>query len=152
MIIDALVNLKKYTCLFPSLQLVADYLVSHPLESLTEGRHTVSGEDAWVSVQTCQPQSRQDARLEVHRVMMDIQIPIGGVEEHGFCPLDEDTIASAAYDEQADISFVSVPACTYFRIHPGMFVIYMPGEGHAPAITDIPFRKAVFKIKNQNNI
>lgn len=149
MIIDTLDNLHKYIGLSPLLSNVVDYLSTHSLESLPDGRHDVLGEEVWVNVQTCQPRSRQEASLEVHREMMDIQIPLGGEEEHGFLPLAQESVGSAPYDAHADISFLPLSPQGYFRVLPGQFVLYLPGEGHAPAITDTPLKKAVFKVKYQ---
>ncbi len=149
MVIDTLDNLYKYIGLCPSLQTVVGYLLSHPLETLADGKHEVAGAEVWVNVQTCQPRTREQAPLEVHRDMMDIQIPIDGPEEHGFAPLTEEQVLSAAYDQEADISFLSNSPQAYFNVCPGQFVLYLPGEGHAPAITDNLLKKAVFKVKYQ---
>lgn len=149
MVIDTLDNLHKYTGLCPSLQTVVGYLLSHPLETLADGKHEVAGAEVWVNVQTCQPRTREQASVEVHRDMMDIQIPIDGLEEHGFAPLTEEQVLSAAYDQEADISFLSISPQAYFNVCPGQFVLYLPGEGHAPAITDNLLKKAVFKVKYQ---
>ena len=140
MVIDTLDNLHKYIGLCPSLQTVVSYLLSHPLETLVDGKHEVTGTEVWVNVQTCLPRTREQAPLEVHRDMMDIQIPIGGPEEQ---------VLSAAYDQEADISFLSNSPQAYFNVCPGQFVLYLPGEGHAPAITDNLLKKAVFKVKYQ---
>ncbi len=149
MVIDTLDNLHKYIGLCPGLRAVVDYLSSHSLESLQDGRHDVAGEEVWVNVQTCQERSRAEAPLEVHREKMDIQIPLDGQEEHGYSPVAQATLLSATYDEQADISFLPLQPQVYFTVLPGQLVLYMPGEGHAPAITDRPLRKAVFKVKYQ---
>lgn len=149
MVIDTLDNLHKYSGLCTGLSLVVDYLSSHPLQELSDGRHVVSDDTVWVNVQTCSPRSRENAPLEVHREMIDVQIPLDGAELHGYAPLTCSQVSSASYDAQADISFLSVPPSNYFAVPPGMFVLYMPGEGHAPAITDLPLRKVVFKVKYQ---
>lgn len=149
MVIDTLDNLQKYIGLCPSLQTVVSYLQSHPLETLADGRHEVAGTEVWVNVQTCQPRTREQAPLEVHRDMMDIQIPIDGPEEHGFAPLTEEQVLSAAYDQEADISFLTNSPQAFFNVCPGQFVLYLPGEGHAPAITNSLLKKAVFKVKSQ---
>ncbi|MGN0233379.1 MAG: YhcH/YjgK/YiaL family protein [Bacteroidaceae bacterium] len=151
MVIDTLDNLHKYSGLCTGLGLVADYISSHPLQDLSEGRHIVSGDAIWANVQTCPPRFRADAPLEVHREMMDVQIPLDGPEQHGYAPLAWSLVSSSLYDAQADISFLPVPPKCHFTVNPGMFVLYMPGEGHAPAITDIPLRKVVFKVKYQTH-
>lgn len=149
MIIDTIDNLHRYASLCPLLRDVVDYLSAHPLESLPEGKYEVRGADVWVNVQTCPPRTLEEAPLEVHHAMMDIQIPLDGEEVHGFRPLTEDELCAATYDSQADISFPSLPPHTYVSLRPGQFVIYLPGEGHAPAITHSPLKKAVFKVKYQ---
>ena len=118
MVIDTLDNLHKYIGLCPSLQTVVSYLLSHPLETLVDGKHEVAGTEVWVNVQTCLPRTREQAPLEVHRDMMDIQIPIDGPEEHGFAPLTEEQVKSAAYDQEADISFLSNSPQAYFNVCP----------------------------------
>lgn len=149
MIIDTIDNLRRYICLCPLIQSVVDYLSSHSLEDLTDGRHEVSGEDVWVNVQTCPLRAIEDVPLEVHRQMMDIQIPLDTQEVHGFSTLTDSELRSASYDVRSDISFFSIPPQTYFSLSSGQFALYLPGEGHAPAITDRPIRKAVFKVKYQ---
>ena len=89
MIIDTLDNLHKYFGLCPGLDVVADYLSSHSLETLSEGRHAISDDTIWANVQTCTPRSRENAPLEVHRDMIDVQIPLDGPEQHGYAPLTE---------------------------------------------------------------
>ena len=64
-------------------------------------------------------------------------------------PLTEEQVLSAAYDQEADISFLSNSPQAYFNVCPGQFVLYLPGEGHAPAITTNLLKKAVFKVKYQ---
>ena len=150
MIIDTLDNLHKYFGLCPGLDVGADYLSSHSLETLSSGRHAISDDTIWANVQTCTPRSRENAPLEVHRDMIDVQIPLDGPEQHGYAPLTDTQLSSASYDAQADISFLPVSPKGYFTVAPGMFVLYMPGEGHAPAITDVPLRKVVFKVKYLN--
>lgn len=152
MITDTLDNLHKYTGLSPLLARVVDFVSSHVLENMPEGKHEVEGEDVWVSIQTARPRSREQAPLEVHREMMDIQIPLEGKEEQGFLPLSRATVLSASYDARADISFLSLLPQEYIMVSHGQFVLYLPGEGHAPGISENPFKKAVFKVKYQNTL
>ena len=150
MIIDTLENLSRYLSVCPNMQKVLDYLACHSLASLPDGKTVITEDNAWVNVETCRPRAKDEARIEVHRLMADIQIPLTGVETHGYSPLSSAQIFGADYNADADISFLSVSPQTYFSVSPGEFVLYLPGEGHAPALTKEPLRKAVFKVKYQN--
>lgn len=147
MIIDTLDNLTRYLTVCPNIQAVLDYLACHSLESLPDGKTVISGDDVWVNVETCGPRTKDEARIEAHRLMADIQIPLSGTETHGYSPLSSTQMDASDYDTRADISFLSVSPQMYFCIKPKEFVLYLPGEGHAPAITNEPLHKAVFKVK-----
>lgn len=153
MILDSLENLRSYASLNPLFSAVADYLESHDLATMTAGIHHIQGDDLFVNIQDAAVKSRQQARFESHRKMIDIQVPVTASEEHGWTPLSD--LPAAAYDEAADISFHdplphATPeslASTYFDVRPGQFAIYFPTDGHAPAITTKALRKAIFKVK-----
>ena len=55
-------------------------------------------------------------------------------------------LPQAAYDTQNDISFYPGEAENYLRVKPGMFIIFFPEDGHAPAITPVTLKKAIFKL------
>ena len=56
-------------------------------------------------------------------------------------------LPQAAYDADNDISFYEGLATNYFDVKVGQFTIYFPSDGHAPAITPVTTRKAIFKVK-----
>ena len=145
MIIDDIQQLGNYSCLNPRFKRVAQFLATTDLTTLPVGHHEIEGEDIFVNIMDCAPKGREDARLETHNRMIDIQIPISAPEEHGWIPRCQ--LPEAPYDEQADISFYDGLAQNYFMVQPGQFTIYFPQDGHAPAITPVPVRKAIFKIK-----
>jgi len=146
MIFDSIDNLHKYQDLNPRFPLVVHFLKEHRLEDLPLGKIEIDGQDLFVNIVDSPRKNRLEARIETHNRMIDIQMPISTPEIHGFTPrnlLDEVT-----YDSVNDISFYDGPAQSYFQVRPGQFVIYFPWDGHAPAIADVTFRKAIFKIKN----
>lgn len=145
MIFDTLDNLEKYVALNPLFSHVVDFLRTHRLADLPVGTTKIVGDDVFVNIQQCEPKTRSEALTETHRVMTDVQIPISDAEEHGFTPLA--LLPQGEYDEAKDVTFYSVESQTYFRLQPGQFVIYFPTDGHAPAISDRPLRKAIFKVK-----
>lgn len=147
MIHDSIENLKKYVGLNPLFAEVVTFLQTHDLSAMPLGKTEICGEDLYVNVVEAQPRSKTEALVETHRQMVDIQIPISGVETHGYIPLS--SLEESSYQEQDDISFYNRPPRTFFTVHPGDFIIYFPHDGHAPAITPVVLRKAIFKVKNQ---
>lgn len=153
MIIDTVNHLSEYTKLNPRFAVVVEFLKAHDLSSMEPGIHKIDGDDVYVNIQSAPAKQRSEARFETHRCMIDIQVPISAKEEHGWCPAAELPIAE--YDAQTDMTLhdpvaPQTPedvARMYFSIQPGECAIYFPTDGHAPAISPVPFKKAIFKVK-----
>lgn len=153
MIVDSIENLEQYAVLNPRFAAVAEFLRNHDLSTLSAGKHEIQGDEIFVNVQDAPVKTREEARFETHRQMIDIQVPLSGCEEHGWCPLAD--LPEAPYDATTDMTLhdpvspapISSLASTYFVLRPGQFAIYFPTDGHAPAITPVPLRKAIFKVK-----
>ena len=54
---------------------------------------------------------------------------------------------SVPYNAQKDVAFYPGLCDTYLNVRRGMFVVFFPGEGHAPAITESGIVKIVVKIR-----
>jgi len=153
MIVDNIEQLGRYAALNPRFTAVVDFLRNHDLAALSAGIHDIDGDDVFVNVQDAPIKGREEARFETHRRMIDIQVPVSGSEEMGWCPLD--LLPATIYDEATDMSLhdpvngEAIPelASTYFTVRPGQFAIFFPTDGHAPAITPKPLRKAIFKVR-----
>lgn len=147
MILDTLDNLKMYIGLNPLFPKVVEFIQLHDLSSMPLGKTAIIGDELYLTIADAQPKSQEEAVVETHRQMIDIQIPLSGTETHGFAPLS--SLEEATYKEQDDISFYTRPPQTFLSVCPGEFVIFFPQDGHAPAITPVVLRKAIFKVKNQ---
>ena len=147
MILDTLPNLQQYAALNPLFAAVLRFLEQHDLNSLPTGRHDIQGDDLYVNIQDAKARTRQEARLEAHQQMIDIQIPLSDSEEMGYSPLS--SLSQAPYDAASDIAFYDEAPESYFRVSPGQFVIFFPQDGHAPAISPNGLRKAIFKVRCQ---
>jgi YhcH/YjgK/YiaL family protein len=153
MIVDSLESFELYVGLNPLFPRVAQFLRENDLSTLSVGKHVIAGDDLFVNIQEAPVKTREQARFESHRKMIDIQIPISAQEEHGWCPLSQ--LPAACYDENNDMTLhdprapatPEVLASTYYSLKPGQFAIYFPTDGHAPAVTSQPLRKAIFKVK-----
>ena len=144
MIIDELAHLKDYIPLFPSLRSVCEFMDEYDIRTRPEGRAELNLEGGFVNIQTVPAKTADEARLETHRKMIDVQIPLSGDETIGYSPLGE--LSDADYDDAADISFYKERAHSYVVVKRGMFAIFQPQDAHAPGVTPVVLKKAVFMI------
>jgi len=147
MIIDTLQNLEKYVSVNPLFALVADFLKENDLNTLEPGKHAIKGDDVFVNIQVAKGKKPEEAVMETHRVMTDIQIPISAEETYGYIPAC--LLPDVEYNEQKDITkFPGVKAQSYVTCQKGMFAIFFPQDGHAPCISEeAEIKKAIFKVK-----
>lgn len=145
MIIDTLENLKNYESLNPLFKEVVDFLKSTDINTLEEGKHFIKGGDLFVNIQMAKGKTKEEAKLETHKKMIDIQIPLSASETFGYTPLG--SLPVAEYNEEKDITKYEGLAETYFTLAPGEFAIFFPQDGHAPCVSEnTSIRKAIFKV------
>lgn len=145
MIIDTLDNLERYESLNPLFTLVTEFLHTHEPASLPLGRIVLKEGELWVNVVEAGVKTREEAKLETHDKMIDIQLPLTGEEEMGYHP--RAMLAPAPYDESDDISFYEEKPSGYVKLKPGMFAVFFPEDGHAPAITPTGLKKIIIKVR-----
>lgn len=145
MILDTLGMLHKYAALNPLFPAVVKFLQENDLNALALGRHDIVADALYVNIQEASLRTREEARLESHRQMIDIQIPLSSSEEMGYSPLS--SLSDVPYDADKDIAFYDEKPESYFCVTPGEFVIFFPQDGHAPAISPAGLKKAIFKVK-----
>ncbi len=146
MIIDTLDNLDKIVELNPLFKVVVDFLRENDLDSLAEGKHMIQGADLFLNVQMAKGKTAEEAVLETHQKMIDIQIPLSGEETYGYVPACE--LPELEYNAEKDITkFPGVPSQSYVTCKKGMFAVFFPQDGHAPCISSQPqIKKAIFKV------
>ncbi|MBR5919081.1 MAG: YhcH/YjgK/YiaL family protein [Prevotella sp.] len=147
MIIDKLENLEKYCALNPLFKVVADFLKENDMNSLAPGIHQIKGDDVFVNIQEAKGKTCEEAVIEFHRKMIDIQIPFSGSETYGYIPVAD--LPPVDFNEKDDYAVVpEAVSQSFVTCQPGMFAIFFPQDGHAPLITDeATIRKAIFKVK-----
>ena len=145
MILDTLDKLHHYASVNPLFVDVLRFLQQNDINTLPLGRHEIKGDDLFVNIQEAAARTREEARLETHKQMIDIQIPLSAPEEMGYTPLCQ--LDDQPYNEAKDITFYPQAAESYFTVTPGEFVIFFPQDGHAPAISPSGVKKAIFKVK-----
>ena len=147
MIIDTLDNLVQYENINPLFKEVVAFLKKNDLSTLPEGKHQIVGNDLYVNIQTAKGKTPDEAVVETHRRMIDIQIPIDMPETYGYTPLCN--LPDVPYNDEKDITkYGDLMAESYIDCQPGMFAIFFPQDGHAPCISMMPtIKKAIFKVK-----
>ena len=147
MIIDTISNLYKYVGLNPLFADVVEFLKKNDLNTMEEGKHPILGDRLFVNITTTKARSEEEAILETHVEMVDIQLPLDADETYGYTPLQ--CLPESEYDAEKDISFYGdTKPQTYVTCQPGQMVIFFPQDGHAPCISEKPvIKKAIFKVK-----
>jgi YhcH/YjgK/YiaL family protein len=147
MIIDTLENLKKYESLNPLFPKVVAFLETNDLGKMEAGKYEIEGKDLFVNIQMAKGKTPDEAVLETHDKMIDIQIPISAAETFGYTP--REALPKAEYNAEKDITKIpDLAADSYVTCQPGMMAIFFPQDGHAPCIATVPeFKKAIFKVK-----
>ena len=124
MVIDTLDKLGFYASLNPLFQDIVDFLKNNDLNTLDEGKHFIKGKDLFVNIQTAKGKTKEEAKLETHRKMIDIQIPLSGEETFGYTPIGD--LPELAYNEEKDIIKYEGLADTYVTCKPGEMAIFFP--------------------------
>ena len=147
MIIDTLDNLAKYEAINPLFKDVVEFLKKNDLNKLETGKHFIKDKDCFVNITTAKSCTPDQAVLESHINMIDIQIPLDGPETYGYTPLCR--LPEVEYNAAKDASkYGDLMAESFIDCQPGMFAIFFPQDGHAPCISMAPeIKKAIFKVK-----
>ena len=147
MIIDTIDNLGKYVALNPLFADVIDFLKTHDLLTMEDGKYPIKGDDLFMNLSTAKSRSKETAFLETHIKMIDIQLPLSFEETYGYTPLQD--LPSVEYNEVKDITkYGDLKAQTYVTLKPGQMGIFFPQDGHAPFISENQeIKKAIFKVK-----
>ena len=146
MIIDKIENLKNYASVNPLFPKVVEFIAQHDLNALEPGKHEIVGKDLFVNIQVAKGRAPEEAVIETHDKMIDIQIPLSGEETFGYT--QRDLLPKAEYNAEKDITKIpDLAADSYITCQPGMMAIFFPQDGHAPCITGFPeIKKAIFKV------
>lgn len=147
MIIDTLDNFGKYVAVNPLFAEVEKFLKENDLNALEPGKHEIKGKELFVNIAVAKGKTPDEAVLETHVNMIDIQIPLDGPETYGYTPLCR--LPETPYNAEKDITkYGELMAESYVDCQPGMFAVFFPQDGHAPCISMAPeIKKAIFKVK-----
>ena len=146
MILDSLTKLNAYEAVNPHFAKAIEFIKGNDLSKLPLGRNEICGDLVYANVMEAQPKSKEEARLEIHRHYIDIQIPVSGDEVMGYTPLNELPVPDYVESDDAALYPAGLAARDYFNVKNDQFVIFFPQDGHAPAITQVALKKVVLKV------
>ena len=147
MIIDTLDNLAKYEAINPLFKDVVEFIRKNDLAAMEPGKYPIKDKDLFVNITTAKGKAPDEAVLETHINMIDIQIPLDAPETFGYTPLCR--LPETPYNAEKDITkYPDLMAESFIDCQPGMLAIFFPQDGHAPCISMAPeIKKAIFKVK-----
>ena len=146
MIIDKIENLKNYVGVNRHFSKVIEFIEANDLNALENGKHEIDGPDCFVNIMDTKGKTKEEAVMETHRRMLDIQIPLDTDETYGYTPTAD--LPEAEYNEAKDVTkYPGVQGESFITCHPGMMAVFLPEDGHQPCIgTAENIHKAVIKI------
>lgn len=147
MILDSLKNKAQYAALHPRFQTVFDFIDNNDVAALPCGRHDIDGDNIFVVVQEMELREIKQARLELHRKYIDIQLLLcGPAEVFGWSEKKDCLTPETDFDEAKDIQlFTDIPQC-FYTVGEGQFTILFPEDGHAPMLGEGHVKKCIFKV------
>lgn len=146
MIIDTLENLEQYASVNPRFAKAIEYLKSTDLNAQEPGKMELDGKDLVVNFSIAKGKTKEQAQLETHKNFIDIQIPLSCTEVMGYTPACN--LPEGEYNAEKDITKFAMPSEAYIPVHPGMFAIFFPQDGHAPCISEEEsIRKVIVKVR-----
>ena len=120
-----------------------EFLLTADLASLSAGRHDIDGDNVFVNIQEYTQEDKTPA-YEAHAVYADIQLVLRGSERFRWG-------LGTPGELQGDFRPVTgVERYVEFTLRENQFVIFLPGEPHAPGLPENGpafCRKAVVKVK-----
>ena len=152
MIIDSIENAPAYFSLHPLFAAAFDYINKNAGTALM-GKYDIDGENlkAIFSSKEGMTSAESIAKFECHNHHIDIQVCLGGRESFGWKPRKDCKVENGSYNAEKDVQLYSEEPDMYFMLNSGQFVIFFPGDVHAPMIGEGEIKKLVIKVKIQRS-
>lgn len=149
MIKNSLKYTKNYYNLSEKIKLGLEFLETHDLKAMENGKYEILGEDVFINIQEYTSKPETDGKWEAHRKYIDIQVLIKGSEKIGVGEI-QDFTTTEAYDEEKDVEFLTTNSSQQFiTMRENDYIILYPYDVHMPQISiDKPsaVKKAVVKV------
>lgn len=146
MILDALENAHLYLALNTGFAKAIEFLMRPDLNDLPARKYEIDGDRVYAMVAKDHGRKKADARLEIHKKYIDIQLILAGTDEMGWKSLTSCKHPDGEYDQESDIQFFADAPDAWFAVEPGFFAIFFPEDAHMPMISAGQIHKVVVKV------
>ena len=148
MIIDTINNSSKYLGLHPLFSKAFDFINQNDVANLPDGVLEIT-EGLKVIVNTANGKTAEAslAKFECHDKNIDIQVCVKGLETIAWKPREKCVTPNGDYNPEKDVRCFNDTPDMDFQLTDGQFVIFYPGDVHAPMIGEGEIKKLVFKVK-----
>lgn len=148
MIVDTIVNARKYYSIHPGLEKVFEYIQAEDLENIVPGKYQLNGSEAKVTVQEYLTKNAEEVEWESHKFHIDIQYMIRGVERIGFAPLGQ-MEPIKEYNASSDKLILNGKDSGCITLKENLFVVMFPEDAHQPRVAagePMEVKKIIIKI------
>lgn len=148
MIYDTIEQLSAYQGVHPNLDKAIARLLAGGFAGLEQGRYAVLDEEVFFFIQENTLSDEASDRFEYHKAYADVHWVMEGEEIISYAYAD--TREAEAFQEEADIGFVTSQKKVDFLLDGQNLALFLPGELHQPnqfAGGRAQVRKCVFKIR-----
>lgn len=128
-------------------KMALEYIANHDLNALENGKHPIDGDNLFVNIVDSNLKTPAQARLEVHNVYIDIQVPLSKPESYGVKPRSEAKGPEGEFNTEKDILFYTDKEWNTITVGQGQPITFDPDTAHAPLIGEGTIHKAIFKVK-----
>jgi len=146
-IIDTLQNITRYRGINKNLDTAIEYLLTHDLSALPNGKTVIDKDRVFVNVMDASLRPAEGATFEYHQRYADLQIDLTGMEYWAWSTVGEER---EAFCGMGDVGFAAGPEQVSGVLGEGRFALFLPGELHKPSCICenwLTLRKAVIKIE-----
>ena len=123
------------------------FIAENDLSAMENGKHILDGDNLFVNIVDSKLKTPQEARLEVHNVYIDIQVPLSKAESFGVKPRSEAKGPEGDFNTEKDILFYTDKDWQTITVDKGQPITFDPDTAHAPLIGEGEIHKAIFKVK-----
>ncbi|OYD26835.1 YhcH/YjgK/YiaL family protein [Mycoplasma testudineum] len=149
MIYDKISNISKYKGLNANLDATIKYIEKNDIFNITEPEVIISSGAKLLNMEVT-PYKEKDAWFERHGIMADLHVILEDEKLHFEYHDDLDEKIIKEWDSKQDVElFTAKNHRVTFNAKKGEFLLFWPGEAHAPKISDTKskMKKIVIKIK-----
>ncbi len=150
MLVGKIEDFKSVDFQHPNIRKAFEFIETHDLLSLKEGKIVIDGDNVWVNRSSYIGKPFEECKIEGHENYLDLQLVIKGNEGFGYVDKNREGLEiSSPYDPVKDKANYKGKLDGIIDLHDHCFALVWPQDLHMPLIkrNDEIIEKAVFKIK-----